>query len=74
MTTLQVRDVPESLSRELKSRAAAEGQSLSTFVREQLMLLVSKPTKAQLVEAILSREKVAVSDPVEELRRARETR
>ncbi|WIY82296.1 toxin-antitoxin system, antitoxin component [Propionimicrobium sp. PCR01-08-3] len=72
MATLQVRDVPEELTRELKVRAASEGRSLSQYVLEQLTELVSRPTKQQVVGIIMSRDRPEVSDPAEELRQARE--
>lgn len=72
MGALQVRDVPEVLSRELKIRAAASGRSLSQYLLEQLFAIVQAPTAAQVVEMIMQRERVEVSDPVDELHRGRE--
>lgn len=72
MGTLQVRDVPEVLSRELKIRAAASGRSLSQYLLDQLFAIVQAPTTAQVVEMIMQRERVEVSDPVDELHRGRE--
>lgn len=43
MTTLQIRDVPEELSRELKARAAAAGQSLSQFALAELTRAMRRP-------------------------------
>lgn len=48
MTTLQVRDVPEELSRKLKERAAAEGRSLSDYLLRELQALAERPTRAEL--------------------------
>lgn len=49
MSTLYIRDVPETVTEQLKQRAAAEGQSLSAYVGAQLALLVSRPTNAEIV-------------------------
>lgn len=74
MSTIQVRDVPEEVSRELKARAAASGQSLSRYLRDELGEMVRRPSMEQVLERIQSREQVSVSDPVDELRLAREHR
>jgi len=41
--TLQIRDVPDELSRELKARAAAAGQSLSQYALAELARSVRRP-------------------------------
>ncbi|MGO9242429.1 MAG: FitA-like ribbon-helix-helix domain-containing protein [Bryobacteraceae bacterium] len=41
---IQVRDVPESVCRILKSRAAREGMSLSKYVRRELERAAERPT------------------------------
>lgn len=43
MTTLQIRDVPEDVSRELKARAALSGQSLSQYALAQLVRSLERP-------------------------------
>ena len=39
-----MRDVPEDLHRVLKARAAAEGMSLSDYIKRELERVASKPT------------------------------
>ncbi|MFT3876622.1 MAG: hypothetical protein QM708_09405 [Propioniciclava sp.] len=41
--TLQIRDVPEDVSRELKARAAAAGQSLSQYALTELIRVARRP-------------------------------
>jgi antitoxin FitA len=41
---IQVRDVPESLHRTLKMRAAREGMSLSDFIKRELQRIADRPT------------------------------
>jgi len=52
MTTLQVRGVPEELSRVLKHRAAAAGMSLSEYVLQELKRLARTPTLAEVEDRI----------------------
>lgn len=48
MATLQIRDVPPELSRRLKARAAASGQSLSQYALAQLERSAARPTIDEL--------------------------
>jgi len=52
---IQVRNVPESLHRRLKSRAAAEGLSLSDYLLRELKLAAEVPTLADLSERLQQR-------------------
>ena len=58
MGTLQVRDVPDDVSRVLKQRAAKAGQSLSEYVLTELKLLVGTPTLDEWMERVASRGSV----------------
>ena len=71
MSTLQVRNVPEELSRELKVRAAAAGTSLSGYVLDQLQQMVLRPSAEEVLQRIRERDRFEVSDPVEELAQGR---
>ncbi|MFN8083154.1 MAG: antitoxin [Dermatophilaceae bacterium] len=57
MTTLYIRDVPDSVAAVLKERAAAEGMSLSTYVGAQLATLAARPTNEQIVARLHSRSR-----------------
>lgn len=55
MTTIQIRAVPEELSRKLKARAAAEGRSLSDYLLGELDQIASRPSRQELLERIEAR-------------------
>ena len=55
MKTIQVRNVPEDLSRALKAKAAREGAFLSDFLLAQLEQIAARPTRAELLEQIEAR-------------------
>ena len=67
MGTLQVRDVPDDVSRVLKQRAAKAGQSLSEYVLVQLKLIAGRPTIDELTERISARGHVDPGVPASEL-------
>ena len=52
MTTIQIRNVPESVSRALKARAAAEGRSLSDYLLREVTTLAQLPTLAEMAERL----------------------
>jgi plasmid stability protein len=47
---IQVREVPESVHRTLKSRAAREGMSLSDFIKRELERVAERPTMQEWLE------------------------
>ncbi len=55
MTTLYIRDVPAAVTASLKERAAAEGQSLSSYVGAQLAALAQRPTNEEIVARLRAR-------------------
>jgi len=59
---LQVRNVPDSLHRTLKARAALEGKSLSDYVLQELRRVGERPTLQDLRERIASRAPVALAE------------
>lgn len=44
---IQIRNVPDSLHRKLKARAAMEGMSLSDYLLDELRLIAQQPTLAE---------------------------
>jgi plasmid stability protein len=50
--TIQVREVPEETYRVIRLRAKAEGKSLQAFMRDLLIELASRRTKAEAAAAI----------------------
>ena len=62
MTTIQIRNVPEEVSRELKSRAAAEGRSLSDFLLTEVTRIAARPSRADIMQRILQRPRIDLRD------------
>lgn len=73
---LQVRNVPESLHRKLKSRAALEGISLSDYVLRELKRVASYPTREELMARLAALPPVDMAgvDVAELIREGREER
>jgi plasmid stability protein len=46
---VQIRNVPDDMHRELRSRAAKAGMSLSDYLRQELERLVSRPPMAEVL-------------------------
>jgi plasmid stability protein len=55
---IQIRNVPESLHRTLKSRAAGAGMSLSDYLLQALERVAERPTRAELLKRIAKRKPV----------------
>lgn len=47
---IQIRNVPETLHRGLKARAANEGMSLSDFIKRELQKSMERPTMREWLE------------------------
>jgi len=72
---VQVRNVPESLYRKLKARAAMAGVSLSDYVLAELRRSLDRPTREQLLERLAKRSPVVPRPlPAEILRAERDMR
>lgn len=61
MGLIQIRDVPDDVHRTLKVRAAAQGTSLSAYVRNEVVRVARTPTREELDERIRSRGRAGVS-------------
>ena len=73
MTTLQVRNVPDDVSRTLKARAAEEGQSLSEYTLRILEREAARPSRAEILARLAALPAVDVDeDPADTIRRSRE--
>lgn len=73
---LQVRNVPDSLHRKLKARAALEGVSLSDYVLRELERVASYPTRDEMKARLASLPPVDMTgvDAAELIREGREER
>lgn len=70
MSMIQIRNVPESLHRELKARAAREGKTLSDYLLEVIRRAGERPEPAELLSRVRERSAVYPSEPPAEAVRA----
>jgi plasmid stability protein len=59
MTTLYIRDVADEVAETLKERAAAAGMSLSAYVARELATIAARPTNAEIVQRLKTRDRSA---------------
>lgn len=72
---VQIRDIPDELHRRLKARAAMEGQSMSAFVRKLIERAVTRPSQAEILDALAALPPVETGvSAAEFLREARRER
>ncbi|HXZ40442.1 MAG TPA: hypothetical protein VEG68_06840 [Terriglobales bacterium] len=72
---IQLRNVPDTLHRRLKARAAMAGMSLSDYLLAEVREVAERPTLAELQERLHQRKPVAAElDTVRLVREERETR
>ena len=75
MKMIQIRNVPDSIHRTLKSRAAMAGISLSDYLLDELRLSAEKPTLDELLRRLDQRETVILSEsPTGAVRAERDSR
>jgi plasmid stability protein len=60
MATIQVRDVPDDVAETYRRRAQASGQSLQSYMREQLIAMARRRDKAELMAVV---EQALAQDP-----------
>ena len=58
MKMIQIRNVPDSLHRTLKSRAALEGMSLSDYLRAEIERVAQRPTVDEMRRRLAARAPV----------------
>lgn len=72
---IQLRNVPDSLHRRLKARAATLGMSLSDYLISEIKEVAERPTLAEMRERLRQREPVTSDlDTVRILREERDAR
>lgn len=69
---IQLRNVPDSLHRHLKARAAMAGMSLSDYLLSEIKEIAQRPTLAEMRERLHQREPIRV--PIDSARLVREER
>lgn len=60
MATIQVRDLPDDVAEVYRRRAQASGQSLQSYMREQLIAMARRRDKAEVMAVV---EQVLAQDP-----------
>jgi plasmid stability protein len=72
---IQIRNVPDGLHRQLKSRASLEGLSLSGYLLREIEEVAGRPTLQELTARLAKRAPVKYDvSPAEVLREARSRR
>ena len=71
---VQIRNVPETLHRQLKSRAALAGMSLSDYLLSEIRQVAERPTIDELRARLRGRAQTAPSTPPAEAVRAERDR
>jgi antitoxin FitA len=72
---IQVRNVPDTVHRTLKAKAAMAGMSLSDFLLAEIRHLAERPTVAELRERLRQRSQIAHPlSAAEAVRRERDAR
>jgi plasmid stability protein len=70
---IQIRNVPDSLHRELKARAAMQGTSLSDYLLAEIRRTAEKPTLEELRERLKRRTPISPTvSPAEAVREERD--
>ncbi len=60
---IQIRNVPDTLHRKLKARAALEGMSLSDYLLAEIRRSAERPAMSELMERLRHRTPVAPKVP-----------
>ena len=72
---IQLRNVPDTLHRKLKARAALEGLSLSDFLTREARKIADQPTLTEMRERLATRPVLQLSpSPTEIIREERDRR
>lgn len=60
---VQIRNVPDTLHRKLKARAAGLGRTLSDYLLAELERLAARPTREDMLARLHSRRRVTLKTP-----------
>lgn len=71
---IQIRDVPDTLHRQLKSRAALAGMSLSGYLLDEIRRIANQPTLVELRARLAQRSAIDPATPPAEAVRAERDR
>ena len=67
---IQIRNVPDSLHRTLKARAAMAGMSLSDYLLNEIRLIAERPTMEEMRRRLNQREPVVLPESAADAVRA----
>lgn len=68
--TIQIRNVPDTVHRRLKARAAKMRMSLSAYLLNEIEEIAERPTPEEMLARLEQREPVTVTESTEEAVRA----
>ena len=72
---IQIRNVPQKIHRQLKSRAALKGMSMSEYILQELAKSLKRPTREELLDRIAKLPKAELQpSPAEVIRADRDRR
>lgn len=71
---VQIRNVPDGLHRQLKSRAALAGMSLSDYLLREIRELAERPTLEEMLARLDRRSRVDLSPSAADIIRAERDR
>ena len=72
---IQIRNAPASMHRKLKARAAAEGMSMSAYVKRELERLLATPSPEEFLRELRDEPALVLDpSPTEVLRQERRAR
>lgn len=72
---IQIRNVPEPIHRELKTRAAATGMTLSDYLLREVKEYATRPTLREMMDRLAKLPPVQLDEePVDVIRRMRDSR
>jgi len=74
VATLYIRDVDDAVAETLKERATAAGMSLSAYVARELTNIAVRPTNAEIVRRLKTRDRTAGPSTVEIVEAVRDSR
>lgn len=64
---IQIRNVPDSLHRKLKARAAVEGQTLSDYLLAEIARMATLPTRQEMLTRLHARSRIKLRTPAAEI-------
>jgi antitoxin FitA len=67
---IQIRNVPDSVHRKIKARAAQAGKTLSDYLLAEVERLASLPTREEMLARLHSRARVKLRTPAADIIRS----